>query len=279
MGGGLVEREYSVLGGRMGSFKTMAATSISFNLIHREVPVPHDYYCLEQTGKQMLYRILARQISEIYFQDNGLEDRVEASIFRDIRITSQNWFGEALEAAEEWCLRRGLRFLRQPRMDLNDLVSEISSAGLEGHAKGIIVDYVQLVRTPLADKGLTTAHLDQVHQTLAELCTNNPLWILGLVQMNQTGGVRGGEGAMAAASNVCYLHKVEDVPADPEEPMTYRAWIEVAKNRHSARMNVGGPGGLDPENMDKRLPDPAYILDGECGPCLRELPDPRRQAA
>ena len=277
LGGGLAENEYSVFAGRMGGFKTTLATSVSHNLIAGSEPVAHDYYCLEQTAQQIFQKMVARWISEIWFEANGLEDRVNASIFRDINIRRSDWFGQALEAADEWYRRRGLRFLRRPRMDLQDLVSEISSAGLEGHAKGIIVDYVQLIRTPLAEKGQTTAHLDHVHQTLAELATNNPLWIVGLAQLNQTGGVRGGDGAIAAASNVCYLHKIEAPPDDPEEPMQYKLWIEVAKNRHNAQIHVGGPGGVDEDG--RRLPEPAYRLDGDCGPCLRELVDPRLQAA
>jgi replicative DNA helicase len=273
--GGLVESFYYIVAARKKSFKTTLLTSLSYQVMMRDNPEAIDYYCLESTAEQVFQKMLSRWISEVWCVEN--EPRgflMNANGFRDRNLIRMPWFGEALMAAKRFFQERGLRFMARPRMNLDDLSSEITSAGLSGAVRGIIVDYAQLVRTPLSVKGMMTEHLDNVHQTLAELAANNPLWVLSAVQLNQTGGVRGGEGANAAANMVMHMHKVWMNEDSPHQPRKYGAWMEMVDTRYTEEMNVGDDGKPVEDGSDEYNPPPAYHLDGDVGPCLREQVSP-----
>ena len=279
--GGLVENFYYIIAARKKSFKTTMLTSMSYQIMMRDNPEAIDYYCLESTAKQVFHKMLSRWICEEWCPEHEGEApdwfKMNANGFRDRNLIQMPWFGEALMQAKKFFHQRGLRFMARPRMNLDDLSSEITSAGLSGAVRGIIVDYAQLVRTPLSVKGMMTEHLDNVHQTLAELAANNPLWVLAAVQLNQTGGVRGGEGANAAANMVMHMHKVWMNEDRPHEPRKYGAWMEMVDSRYTEEMNIGDDGKPVEEGSDEYNPDPAYHLDGSIGPCLREQPCPNAQ--
>lgn len=272
LAGGFVKNFYYILGGRKKGLKTTTLTSLAYNMIVRDDPSPIDYYCLESTAKQVFQKMLARWVSEHWCKENEPKGYcMTDSAFRDRWIIDQPWFGEAMEAALKYFRDRGLRFIPRARMDMNELSSAITSAGIEGRVRGSIVDYAQLIRSPLAAKGMMTEHLDNVHQTLSELAVNTPQWILAAVQLNQTGGVRGGEGANQAASMVLHVHKVWANKHEPGQPKKYEAWMEMVDTRYTEERNIGDDGEIEETpDGDVQHPEPAYWLDGDRGPCLRE---------
>ena len=87
-----------------------------------------------------------------------------------------------------------------------------------------------------------TAHLDNIHQTLSELAVGNPQWVLAAVQLNQTGGVRGGEGANRSASMVLHLHKLWANKHEPSRPKKYKAFFEMVDTRYTPEGNIGDSG-------------------------------------
>ena len=279
LAGGFVENFYYVIGGRKKGLKTTTLISLVYNMIVRDDPIPIDYYCLEATAQQVFQKLLARWVSEVWCKHN--EPRgycMTDGDFRNRWIKDQKWFGEAMEAALEYFTERGLCFVSPGRMDIHELSSRITSAGIEGRTRGSIVDYAQLIRSKLADKGEMTAHLDNIHQTLSELAVANPQWILAAVQLNQTGGVRGGEGANQSASMVLHLHKIWANKNEPGAKKKYKAFFEMVDTRYTAEGNIGDSGEeVEDEETGEvvRMPEPAYWLDGDIGPCLREYPSPQ----
>jgi replicative DNA helicase len=291
--GGLVENYYYVLAARKKSFKTTFLTSVAYQVIMRDDPEPIDFYCLESTAEQVFHKILSRWITEVWIPQNeprffdGLKGpeyddnplfrdfwnfkklKINANAFRYRHVTEQPWFDEALARAEAFFLRRGLRFMSRPRMDQDDVVSEITSAGLSGNVRGIIFDYAQLVRPARGSKFSQTEHLDNVHQTFAELAGNLPLWVLAAVQINQTGGIRGGEGGNLAAHMVMHQHKVALPQNDGTGVRRYGTYLEMVDTRYTEEINVGDDGQVDEVTNVLRDP-PAYHLIGETGPYLEE---------
>ena len=278
LGGGFVENFYYVIGGRKKGLKTTTLISLVYNMIVRDDPIPIDYYCLEATAQQVFQKLLARWVSEVWCKEH--EPRgycMTDGAFRNRWIKDQDWFGEAMEAALAYFQERGLRFVSPGRMDIHDLSSRITAAGIEGRTRGSIIDYAQLIRSKLADKGEMTAHLDNIHQTLSELAVANPQWVLAAVQLNQTGGVRGGEGANQSASMVLHLHKLWANKHEPSRPKKYKAFFEMVDTRYTPEGNIGDSGEeVEDEDTGEtvRMPEPAYWLDGDIGPCLREYPSP-----
>lgn len=275
MNGGFHRNQFYLFCGRMKSGKTTTATSICYNQIMAEPPVPQVYICLEQTAVEIWKKMLARWISEVYCVDpkygHETGEFVSANDFNNKRFMQAHWVGEALEAAREFFKSRGLKFVRQPRMKLSDLKTMIAKIGLSGKYQGVWVDYLQLVRGPLADKGMQVQHLEDVYQTLAELVTNYPIWIAGLCQLNSSGSVRGSEGGDMACSMRWDIHALEVANFVEGQQMApkIKMWMEMKLSRHTQILDIGGPGGQDEDG--NTLPDPAFELDGERGPCYRPI--------
>ena len=274
--GGFHRNKYYVIGGRMKGFKTTTLISLAYNMLVRDDPVAIDYYCLESTARQVFQKLLARWVSEVWCKENEPRGYLMTDAeFMNRWVLDQKWFGEAMQQALRYFRDRGLRFIPRAGMDLNDLTSAITASGIEGRVQGSIVDYAQLIRSPLADKGMMTEHLDRTHQTLANLAVDTPQWIVGAVQLNQTGGVRGGEGANQAASMVWHIHKVWLNKKWPGEPKKFGAWFEMKNTRYTPEGNIGDDGEEeDTPDGPVQHAEPAYWLDGDVGPCLRERPAP-----
>jgi hypothetical protein len=160
-------------------------------------------------------------------------------------------------------------------MNLDDLSNSIMAAGVEGRTRGSVVDYAQLIVSHQANKGMIneTQHLDRIHRKLAALAVNTPQFIIAAVQRNPTGGVRGGEGAIQSASMVINIHSLEAKEQIPGEAKRYEAFFEIPYSRYTAACNIGDDGGTDEDDKGNIIQrqEPAYWLDADIGPCLREI--------
>jgi replicative DNA helicase len=275
--GGFVENFYYVFTGRPKGLKTTTLISMAYDMIVRDDPIPIDYYCLESTADQVFKKMLARWVSEVWCMQNEPKGFcVTDGIFFERSLCQQPWFWEAMAEARTYFKDRGLRFLPQADMNLDDLASAITSAGVEGRTRGSIVDYAQLIVSPQANKGQIneTQHLDRIHRKLAALAVNTPQWIIGAVQRNPTGGVRGGEGAIQSASMVINIHSQEAEHQTPGTATKYEAYFEIPYSRYTPPTNIGNNGKEEEDakgNIVRNKP-PAYRLDNDIGPCLREIP-------
>lgn len=275
--GGFVENFYYVFTGRPKGLKTTTMISMVYDMIVRDDPIPIDYYCLESTADQIFKKMLARWVSEVWCKENEPKGLcITDGIFFERSLSQQPWFWEAMEAAETYFTDRGLRFLPQADMNLDDLSSAIIAAGIEGRTRGSVIDYAQLIVSHQANKGAIneTQHLDRIHRKLAALAVNTPQFVIAAVQRNPTGGVRGGEGAIQSASMVINIHSQESKYQVPGTATKYDAFLEVPFSRYTPPFNIGDNGEEDEDAKGNtiRREEPAYRLDGDIGPCLREIP-------
>lgn len=247
-------RFYGLLADQKAGKTTMLAPTVSYNMAL--AGEPHVYLCLEMKPKEIFQRYLCRWMGE----QTGMD--INTDIFFDRRQTDQKWFRELLREAVSIFdeKKTGLKFLRRPRMPLDELRSTLARIGLSGEYKGVIIDYMQLV----GGSGRTenqTQHLDNVAQTIAEFCSDHPIWVCAAAQMNQDGTVRGGKGLNAACDMLLALHKME-FDGLGEQPAYYKAWIEMMATRYTPTTHIGSEES------------PAYDFNIGAGPSYKELPRP-----
>lgn len=254
--GGFHLGRFYAFGGEMKVGKSTLLASISYNMAVGG-DEPHVYVCAEMNPEQIFQKYLARYIHEKL----GVDCNTDVFWGGDRR---SRWLDEVLaEAREAFSEARGLRFLRRPRITLDQLKSVLHRIGLSGRYRGVFLDYMQLVGG--AKGGNQTQHQDDVCQTIAEFVATYPMWVCAACQLNQEGGVRGGKG-LEAAADVVYAIKRWDVGCPGDEAPTYKAALEMLATRYTPWTHIG-----DEDN-------PAYDFRDDAGPSYRELPLPAREA-
>jgi len=134
----------------------------------------------------------------------------------------------------------GLRMDKKPGMTFSGLKNAISRAAIKGQIKGVIVDYIQLVKPDIDFKGTQAQHYDDVAQYLADAAKVYGVWILGAAQINRDGEVRGGDGLLNACDMAIYQHKMKDKQfIDGENGEHEVVWLEMRASRYTLYRDLG----------------------------------------
>ena len=259
VGGGLMPGKVYGVAARQKAGKTQLLGTLSYNLTVgydcdvfavdrvRPDPVPHLFLGLEMSSDEIMQRMIAR------FLRRSSMDFVDPDAHGSAKFHAQ------LYEAAEFLKAQKLFFRTRPRMTLDDLKATLARAALSGRVRGVILDYLQLVGGQKRGQS-PVEHLDNVAQTIVEAAKSYGLWIVVAAQLNQTGGVRGGEGLLNACDQVYYLHRSEQKDAQGNVTgYNPEAWLEMRATRFTPIREVG--------NKDK----PALTLDTAIGPYFREL--------
>jgi len=131
-------------------------------------------------------------------------------------------------------------YVDAPRISLENLKMVIKKAIYNQGITGFILDYIQLVGG-LPKGGNPVQHLEDVAQTIAEICKREDIWCLYSAQINREGTLRGGDGIIMAAEYVYELVVSEEedcrfmrhVATRESEPMNLgskdRPYLRIAK--------------------------------------------------
>lgn len=234
-GGGLHAGRFYGIGGRFKSGKSYFLSSISYNMRH----VPHVYLTLESGTEQIMQRLMARELG------------CNVRCFQNARTDPR--FIEDVERAQSKVADWRISFRKRPRMTLDQLKSMLAQIGLGRRHKGVIVDYMQLVRKIDGRQSLAEFYED-VAQTLAEAAVQFNIWVIAAAQLNKENGVRHGEGMLLACDMAHALHKNER----EYDHMPKGAWLECLGSRYTPGEDIGG------EDWD------ALIFDVKRGPHFRD---------
>ena len=77
-----------------------------------------------------------------------------------------------------------------------------------------------------------SVHHDAIAYTCANLAKTLSIWVIAAAQLNQTNGLRGGEGALMAADQVYHLRECEN----GEEGALY---LSLTESRYTRYMDIG----------------------------------------
>jgi replicative DNA helicase len=216
MDGGLHPGRFCGFAARKKVGKTALAATISANLNRQQVK--HLFICGEMSSVEVHQRILARYCDA--FPTDFRNGHAKTPEFQD-KFT-------AATAA----ITKNTLYANAPGLTFSDLRQRCMIAVERNKVRGILLDYLQLVGG--VQKNQTKAsHLDEVTQWLANFGRKHGVWILALVQINQDGNTRDGEGIRLACDQLFALHR-EDLSAPG-------AWIEMLETRHTGWQNIGKP--------------------------------------
>lgn len=125
--------------------------------------------------------------------------------------------------------------LDAPRIKLSALEAHVAMVVERYGIEGFVLDYMQLVAGRDA-KTSSVEHLENVAQTVAELCKKYNVWCLTACQMNrEESGARGGDGILMAVDWMYQIHKIED--SRPEVPK--RFYLECLAIREGGELDIG----------------------------------------
>ena len=215
MGGGIHQGQLYALVGRTKSGKTLLAGTISQYLMNSGVK--HLYLALEMGSDRIHERTAA--------QTMGVPANVFKTDYRNSRKCHErvNYHIEHSDDTRLWN--------NSPRMSLDALRREVVNAIKVHGITGFIVDSLQLV-TGGDPKKSTAAHLDDVSQTLAELCAKYGVWCITTAQANQNMNIRDGEGLKLAADLAIIIMR-------EEENFGSNRWIETMASRSVQPFELG----------------------------------------
>lgn len=243
MEGGLFPGMNYLLAGRKKMGKTTLAGTISCNL--NDQKVPHLYICAEMSDEEIHQRNLARMTGGYTSSFRNAVGRTEA--FQDnIRRVS--------DASPECTV-----YLHHPGIPFEDLRSAVAQAISIYKIKGFILDSLQLVGGKNPRKS-TAEHQDEVAQWAADYGRHMGIFSIVTAQINQTGTIRGGEGARMACDQGYEIHAPED------DPSRSARWLEMIETRYTPWMNIGDENtpGLLMHEHGQYFHDPK--IDGDQAP-------------
>lgn len=216
MGGGLYESKAYSIAARKKVGKTIAASTISYNLNLQGVK--HLFIAAEMSPAEIQQRNIAR----------GIGRNSMSFITQDRNnLDFQNLVGKfAINDPAH------IHYLHVPAISFDDLKRNVSLAIYKHGIKGFILDYFQLVGGAGARQS-KVEFFDEVAQWIATVCRQEKIWALVTAQINQEDNIRWGEGLRLAFDQVYHLQKSEH-----QENMfflemmdtRYTPWCEVGTN-------------------------------------------------
>lgn len=249
MGGGLMPSKLLGIVARRKAGKTMLCSTIAYNVAKAGCRVL--YIWLEMSKEEITQRIIGRigGFNSLTFLDPRKRKDVD-------------WCGKVAAATRELA-DLPLMFEKRPQAPLEAIRQLIVRAVLIHGVKGVVVDYMQLVRGQ--QKGQSEAsHLDNVGIVLAELTRQLDIWMVVAAQENQTGNVRGGEGLLMNCDLSFRLHKVEWAGRADE------AWLECDVARYTIRRDAGSEKA--PALAVDTKAGPHFAEAAEAGPVTEDIP-------
>ena len=234
LAGGLHAGRCYGLMGRFKSGKTLLGGQISHNLNRQDIR--HLYIAAEMGSTQIEQRNLAAEIgcnASAFYSPAHRDNTGFVARIGQAAISAQN--------ATLYLDAHNLRFDRLKR--------EATNAVLAHKVRGIVLDYLQLLRGWDSRRQTHVEFLEDVCQWLAALCGQRNIWCLVLGQFNDKGGVRHGEAALMAFDHVFEIRRDQD-------GIGTGAWLETVAgaSRHTAGEGAGSEAC------------PALRLDKEIGP-------------
>lgn len=218
MDGGLYPEMNYLFGGRKKMGKTTLAGSISCNL--NMDSVKHLYIAGEMGIEQIQQRNLSRltnTFSNCFRTDYGRTEEFQNKIRAQVDASTNSTI-----------------YLNAPGITFDDLRRSVSQAISTYNIKGFILDSLQLVGGKDGRKS-QAEHQDEVSQWCAEYGRQHSLFSIVTAQMNQTGNIRGGEGARMACDMGFEIHAPED---DPSRSVR---WLEMLETRYTSWKDLGTP--------------------------------------
>lgn len=213
MSGGLERGKVYCFGARPKHGKSMMLGSIANNL--RKADVKFSFIAAEMGSLQIMKRLMA---AEVGTWTKGL--KVEHA-------------GKLLSEASR---SESMLMVDAPRIKLSAIESHIAMAVERYGIEGFVLDYMQLV-SGKDSKTNAVEHLENVSQTIAELCKKYNIWCLTACQINRDEtGARGGDGILMAVDWLYQMHKIEDMRPD----MPKRFWLEYMAVREGSEADIGG---------------------------------------
>lgn len=126
-------------------------------------------------------------------------------------------------------------YVDAPRVALDDLIMIVKKAIYNYGITGFILDYVQLV-SGMPKGGNPVQHLENVTQSIAEICKRENIWCLYSAQINREGNLRGGD---AMIQSVEWLYELRQTEASQESEEPAEAYLSHIATRESEPMNLG----------------------------------------
>lgn len=244
LGGGLTARKCYCMTGRKKSAKTLWGGSISANL--NRARVRHGYIAAEMGPERIEQRNIAAEMgfNSLAFVDGKYRDdpRFAARVAETAIATPDD---------ARFINARGLTFDRFKR--------DVLQLARIHKVKGVIVDYLQLIRGNLGREKTEAQHLLDVAQWMHDQAEALKIWFLVLAQMNQEGNVRGGEGVRLAFDLVVESKRDQGGKGTG-------IWLEMMDTRDTRWRDAGDEA------------HPAFLIDEKIGPRLIEQPDEQEAA-
>lgn len=212
MQGGLQAGRLYVFPAYVGTGKTTMMTSISNNL--RKNRIKHSFVAAEMSPDDIALKMVAS------------ENNIAADDIKDFGMVIK-WFDTNNDT---------IIFEDSPRIKLDALVGTIKSQVERFGIKGFFLDYMQLVSGAAKNESVVQ-HLENVAQTLAELCKKEKIFCVTAVQMNRDDDLRNGDGILQACEWMYILRLIESSNQELKE-----YWLECKKNRHGKPWNIGKAG-------------------------------------
>lgn len=242
LGGGLYAGKLYGIGGRMKGGKTMLKSTIAYNIAAQNVPIA--FLTLEDDSEGVLKRLMARQMN------------VNMVAFSDPDVRQKKWFVEKAQKAAVYFRDRPIEMLTKPSMRFDELRSTVARIGMKGEAKGIFIDYWQIIGGKPSKQTLVD-HLNDVAQWMADAAKRYGVWIVCGAQMNRDGEFRYGDGLFAACDAAFVVHQIET----EYKHETVGMWLEMKAGRYTPMRDIGG------EEVA------AFWIDKKSGPHIREYGD------
>lgn len=216
MDGGLVPGFNYLFAARKKTGKTTLASSISYNLGKNHVR--HLYICAEMSDLEIHQRNLARHT-------HSYSNSFRSDIGRSPQFISllEEEYAESNNA---------IVYLSMPGIPLETLKIAVARAMKQYRIEGFILDSLQLVGGKSSKKN-QAEHQDEVSQWCADFGRQHNLFSIITAQINQTGGIRGGEGIRLSCDQGYELH------APNGDASRSVRWLEMIETRYTAWMDIG----------------------------------------
>lgn len=216
MEGGLFPGMNYLFAARKKVGKTTLASTISCNL--NIAGVKHLFICAEMSDLEIQQRIISR-MTETY--TSSFRNSFGKSPAFQAKVRAQ------IEASNGCII-----YQSAPGITFDELRSSVAQAMSIHKIQGFILDSLQLVGGKSSKKS-TAEHQDEVAQWCADFGRQRNLFSIVTAQVNQTGGIRGGEGIRLACDQGYEIHAPGDDPSRSDR------WVEMIETRYTPWMNIG----------------------------------------
>lgn len=214
-----------VLGARPGIGKTVLGLQAALNLALRGT---------------VLFVSLEMEEAELFTRAMSQIAHVPAKTLEERKWTPEQW--ERIEAARGRVSSLGIRVVDRSYDNITKIRSAARSAAREGNLQGIVIDYLQLMSSPVrGDRRPRHEVVSEISRELKKLAGDLHVPVIALSQLNRNSTQRTDPRPTLAdlresgsieqdADTVFLMHRTEDHPDDLQ--------LIIAKNRHGITGSV-----------------------------------------